>query len=224
MPDRQRIRLACWLHQIWQQDPGRFALLDYEWNQFRRGWERVQQAYRRCQLAQEHGWLLCLPGLQAELLAALSGLSEVIFLLRTAYQPAVEQELTLSHWYQEVTQLYDEFPSVTFLKDEGKLRVETPVITLAEVDLGSFAIDFKKDRSSSSINDFVITALDANPASQNDDVTHPHVKDGELCAGDAKGPIKAALASGRLADAFLMIQSTLMTYNSLSAYVKLEQW
>jgi len=224
MPDRQRIRLACWLHQIWQQLTGRFTELEYEWELLRRRWERVQQTHRRCQLAHQHGWLLCLPGLQAELLDALAGLADMISSLRTAYQPVAPQELKLSHWYQELEQLHDEFATVTYLKEEGKLRVETPAITLADVELGSFAIDFKKEKSGPSINDFAITALDANPASQNENVTHPHVKDGELCAGDAKAPIKIALESGRLADVFLLIQSTLQTYNPQSAYVKLSDW
>lgn len=224
MPDRQHIRLARWLHQIWLDCLGRSSEHCYEWSQFRRGWERVLQTYRRCQLAQEHGLFLCLPGIQSELGSALVGLADVITVLRTAYQPTPVLDLTQSHWYQEVVQLYDEFPAVTFLKAEGKLSVETPAITLAGVELGAFSIDFKKDKSRPTINDFVITALDANPASQNDDVTHPHVKDGDLCTGDATEPIKAALASGRLVDAFLLIQSVLQTYNPNSAYVKLEQW
>lgn len=224
MPDRHRIRLACWLHQIWQQLQGRFAELEYDWELLRRRWERVQQTYRRCRMAHQHGWLLCLPGLQAEMFVALSSLADMICSLRTAYQPPPMQELTLSHWYQELEQLYDEFTTVSYLKEEGKLRVETPPITLADVELGSFAIDFKKEGQGPSINNFSITALNANPASQNDDVTHPHVKDGELCAGDAKAPIKVALESGRLADVFLLIQSTLQTYNPQSAYVKLDQW
>ncbi|MFO0815328.1 MAG: hypothetical protein U0796_19100 [Gemmatales bacterium] len=223
MHDRQRIRLAYWLHQIWQKCVIRFDELDYEWSQLTKGWGRVQQAYRRCQLAQEHGWLLCLPGLQTELFVALTGLADVISVLRNAYQPTPVQELTQSHWYLEVVQLYDEFPAVTFRKEQGRLRVETPAITLEHVELGAFAIDFARDKSPS-INSFTITALDPNPASQNDEVTHPHVRDGELCAGDAKEPMKAALVSGRLVDAFLLIQSVLQTYNSHSAYVKLEQW
>ncbi|MFO0814077.1 MAG: hypothetical protein U0796_12700 [Gemmatales bacterium] len=224
MPDRQHIRLARWLHQIWQDWLGRRTGQDYEWSQLKRGWERVLETYRRCQLAQEHGLFLCLPGLRADLLAALTGLADAITILRASCQSAPKQELTQSHWYQEVVQLHDEFPAVTFLRGEGKLSVETPAITLAGVELGAFSIDFKKDRSSPTINDFVITALDANPASQNDDVTHPHVKDGELCAGDAKEGIKVALASGRLVDVFLLIQSVLQNYNPNSAYVKLDQW
>ncbi len=113
---------------------------------------------------------------------------------------------------------------MTFHPEEGKLRVETPVITLGDICLGAFAIDLKQKGNGISIQRFEIVALQPEPASTDSTVTHPHVKDGELCAGDAKVPIKAALESGRITDAFLLIQSTLLTYNSRSAYVKLDQW
>jgi hypothetical protein len=223
MPDRTRIRLAFWLHHIWQQYSEGFDELEYEWSQLRRRWQRLQQAYRRCQLAQEYGWLLCLPGLQAELFAAIASLADVISALRTAYQPTAIPELTQRHWYHEVVQIFDEFPEVTFAKQDRQLRVETPAITLEGVELGAFAIDFKHEKRPS-INNFTVTALDANPASNNEDIHHPHVKDGELCAGDAKAPLRAAIAHGRLCDAFLLIQSVLQNYNPNSAYVKLDQW
>jgi len=224
MPDRHRIRLAYWLQQIWQQHLDRFADLDYEWSLLSKRWERVQLTHRRWQLAKEQKWLLSLPRLQAEMLDALVDLADIVSIFRTAYQPITQHELPLSHWHQELVQLHDEFNKVTFQKAEGKLRVETPSITLAQVPLGAFAIDFKKEGLSPSIGDFYITALEPNPASINSDVIHPHVKDGELCAGDAKAPMKAALASGRLTDVFLIIQATIQTYNSQSAYVKLDQW
>ena len=113
---------------------------------------------------------------------------------------------------------------MTYLPEEGKLRVEMPAITLGDVDSAPL-------RSISRRRDWLIDPTVSssrqwmpNPASTNSDVIHPHVKDGELCAGDAKAPINAALASGRLADAFLIIQSTLTDLQRRSAYVKLDQW
>ena len=65
----------------------------------------------------------------------------------------------------------------------------TESITLQDVELGSFAIDFvwsrlAQQRGSSC---FDIVALDPNPATGRDEVNHPHVNDLDLCAGDA-GP------------------------------------
>ena len=178
MHDRQRVRLAYWLYQTWQRCAGRLDELDYEWSQLRRGWQQAQRVWRRYLMAQEHGWLLCLPGLQAELLAALTVIADFITVLRNAYQPTPLQELSQRHWYQEVVQLYDEFPAVTFTKEDAKLRVETPAIRLEHIELGAFAIDFKREKSIPNINNFFIEALDANPANNNPDVIHPHVKDG----------------------------------------------
>jgi hypothetical protein len=46
---------------------------------------------------------------------------------------------------------------------------------------------------------FSIIALEPNPAAGRPDVTHPHVIEKRLCAGDAVNPIRTALESGRLA-------------------------
>ena len=202
MPDRQRIRLASWLHQLWQKQASAFPELPYEWSLLLSRWEGIQQSFRRCQLALQHRLLLCLPELQRELGSALRNEADLISSLRSAYEPVVQEDLTFRHWHEEVQQLYEEFNTVTFEKNEGKLRVETPVITLGKICLGAFAIDFKKGRHGLSIQSFEIVALNPEPACTDSEVTHPHVKDGELCAGDAKVPIRAALEAGRLTDAF----------------------
>ena len=60
---------------------------------------------------------------------------------------------------------------------------------------------------------YSIIALDPHPAASNDSVTHPHISDGELCAGDAGAAIRAALGAGRIADVFQLVHSVLTTYN-----------
>ena len=55
-------------------------------------------------------------------------------------------------------------------------------------------------------------------------MTHPHVKDGTLCAGDANLPIQRALEQGRFADAFCLIRSVLTNYNPNSPHVHLNEW
>lgn len=224
MLDRQRLRLAVWLQQLWQQQSMTFPEVSYEWGLIGSRWEHLQRARHRCQLALKHGLMLCLPGLQHDLLYALRNLVEQSISLRTNFECRHQEKLSCRHWFQEVEQLYEEFNTVTFQPEAGKLRVETPVITLEGICLGSFAIDFKKEGHDLSIQRFEIVALQPEPAATDSAMTHPHVREGELCAGDAKVPIKAALESGRLVDAFLLIQSVLQTYNSRSAYLKLDQW
>lgn len=224
MPDRQRLRLVAWLQQLYQHDRKPLPEVSYEWGLLVSRWESLRMALYRCKLADQHGLFLCLPGLRQELVDALGSITNQLCTLRSHYEVAEPQELTYRHWYEEVEQLFYEFDKVTFHPKEGKLRVETPVITLGEICLGSFAIDFKKEGPDLSILRFEIVALQPEPAHADSEVVHPHVKDGDLCAGDAKVPIRKALESGRLADACLLILSTLQTYNSQSAYVKLEQW
>lgn len=224
MPNRKLIRLGIWLQRCWRQSCLSFPEMEYEWRQFRGRWEAVQLAYRRCCLAATRGLSLCLPELQRQLEQALRYLAELNSVLSSTYQPINPPELTLRHWLEEVTQLHDEFDSVTFVKNEGKIRVETSPITLRDIYLGPFAIDLRLKGETISILNFEIVALDPQASSHDSEVTHPHVKEGELCAGDAKVPIRAALEAGRLVDAFLLIQSTLQTYNRQSAYVTLDKW
>ena len=224
MPDRQRIRLAAWLQQLWQQQSRTLPEVSYEWGLLVSRWESLQLALYRCQLANKHGLMLCQPGLKEELQRGLRNLTQQIGTLDAFYEVVHYEELSFRHWFEEVEQIHQEFDNVTFVPEEGKLRVETPVITLGEICLGAFVIDFKKKGYGISIHHFEIEALQPEPASTDAASTHPHVKDGELCAGDAKVPIRAALEAGRLTDAFLLIQSVMQTYNSRSAYVKLDQW
>ncbi|MFT3879661.1 MAG: hypothetical protein QM703_08375 [Gemmatales bacterium] len=224
MIDRQRIRLASWLQHLWQPQHRTLHEASYEWELLASRWESLRLALYRCQLADKHGLLLCQPELKQDLQRALRNLAQQTSTLDDFYEVVHHEDLTFRHWFEEVEQLYAEFNGVTFQPEEGKLRVETPIITLGDICLGAFAIDFRKKSTSISIHDFQIVALQPEPANTEPSVFHPHVKDGELCAGDAKVPIRLALESGRLTDAYLMILSTLQTYNSRSAYVQLSQW
>lgn len=224
MSIRERLRLAAWLQELWRRQSKPFPETPYHWDLLQSRWQAAWTALHRCQLAIKHRLQLCLPSLRQALVSALSHLSAQIGVLSSCYEIVEREELTLRHWYEEVVQLEDEFLKVSFDPEEGRLRVETPVITLTEVYLGAFAIDFRKEERELSVASFRIEALDPQPASKDEDVVHPHVKAGEICPGEGKVPIRAALESGRLADAFLLVLSVLKTYNSRSAYVKLEEW
>lgn len=224
MSIRERLRLAAWLQELWQQQIKPFPEMPYHWELLESYWQAVWKVLHRCDLATKHRLNLCLPFLRQDLLSTLSNLSTQISVLRSCYDTVELDELPIRHWYEEVTQLEDEFLQVSFDADEEKLRVVTPAITLLDVCLGAFAIDFRKEGRELSVSSFHIVALDPQPASKEEDVVHPHVKAGEICPGEGKVPIRAALESGRLADAFLLVLSILKTYNSRSAYVKLEEW
>ena len=135
---------------------------------------------------------------------------------QAAYRPA---ELLA-----ELEELAGEFQTLEW--DDEHLWVTTEPISLEGVQLGPFEIRLRLDRVGTPAGShvFEIVALDPNPASSSEDVTHPHVSESCLCPGDAAAPIQLALEQARLTDFFQLVRSVLTTYNPHSAYVKLEEW
>jgi len=140
--------------------------------------------------------------------------------------PPQSLQLNLRDITRELEQLADEFGPWSFDSDSHVLSVETEPIDLEGIYLGPFAIQLRlNDLSQASRHQpFEIEALDPHPAAGHDHVTHPHVSDGGLCAGDATTPIVTALLQGRLCDFFLIVRQVLTTYNPGSPYVALDQW
>jgi hypothetical protein len=102
----------------------------------------------------------------------------------------------------------------------------TDSIELEDVYLGEFRLELHLDRlrEHADVSAFDVVALDPHPPGSSQDVSHPHVRDNQLCAGDAIGPIAKALTDGRFCDAFLAVSSVLHEYNPHSPYVSLENW
>lgn len=219
------IRQACWLQRSWQQANRRpIPELGYEWSQLRNRWEAMKRAHDLVELAVDHGLSLCLPELKKQLAHCLRCLVDSAVAMSTVYAQEVPPVLSLRHWLEELTQLHDEFDGVAITQAEGQIRVEIPPVTLAGVYLGAFAIEFRLKDGTPTLANFEIVALDSQPANSDSQIVHPHLRDNELCPGDAKVPIRVALESGRLVDAFLLIRATLQTYNRQSAYVTLDKW
>jgi hypothetical protein len=127
---------------------------------------------------------------------------------------------------EELEQLDLEFGGVVLDVRHRLISVTTDPIELEDIHLGAFRIELHLERLGDhpGVSAFDIVALQPNPPDISDDVTHPHVKDRLLCAGDGTMPIARALQQGHLTDAFLTIRSILETYNASSPYVALEDW
>jgi hypothetical protein len=140
--------------------------------------------------------------------------------------PPAAASVNLRTILAELQQLADEFGDVAVDGRCKTVTVITEPITLNDVYLGSFAIRLDWNRLSieAGAHCFEVDALEPNPSATNEEVTHPHVTNGGLCAGDASFPIRRALEQGRLADAFLLVRQVLTTYNPYSAYVLLDSW
>jgi len=110
------------------------------------------------------------------------------------------------------------------------LSIKTHKITLSdgdnEIELGDFEINFNLGVKFDSRLGYilVIEALNPNPAQGRPAVTHPHVDDERLCAGDGDILIRQALQQGRIEDAFKLVLAVLNNYNDRSPYVSLDEW
>ena len=120
------------------------------------------------------------------------------------------------------------FPSLSYR--DGILSIKTHNITLSdgdnEIELGDFKICFNLDtRFDSRLDNILeIKALNPNPANGRSGITHPHVDDERLCAGDGDSLIRQALQQGRIEDAFKLVLLVLDNYNEESPYVHLNEW
>ncbi len=134
---------------------------------------------------------------------------------------------SLRELHADLQQLCEEFGGVRYSAAEHFLAAATEPIELEGVYLGDFEIRLDLQRlgdARSLHNAYTIVALDPHPAGSNDAVTHPHVSDEHLCAGDAGAAIGAALTGGRICDFFMLVGSVLTTYNPDSPYVSLSEW
>jgi hypothetical protein len=133
---------------------------------------------------------------------------------------------SLTELVAELHQLEAEFAEVEIDARAGVLSVLTEPLVLEGMHLGAFSLrlDLKRLACRRGNYALAVVAQAPNVPSIDASVTHPHVRDERLCAGDATVPLARALAQGRLADAFHLVSAVLHTYNRSSAYVQLEEW
>jgi hypothetical protein len=138
----------------------------------------------------------------------------------------LETHVSLRDIVSELTQLTEEFGKWDYKGREGTLSVTTEPVELEGTYLGPFEIRLHLDAIAELRRrpPYTVLALDPHPASSNDAITHPHVRDETLCEGEASAAIRAALQEGRICDLFLLVRSVLTTYNADSPYVRLEDW
>jgi hypothetical protein len=188
-------------------------------------WHECERLARRIQKAKQHNWVLAARRLCQSLHQNLSNLDRRLNELsctlangQAEITPAPPREI-----FRDLTALQDEFSEVECNLKQPAISVVTEEVTLEGVELGSFEIILDL-RCLHEHQPYEITAVDSNPAATNVDVTHPHVEAGKLCEGEGRAAIRAALSQGRLLDFFLLVRQILGTYNSSSAYVRLEDW
>ena len=127
---------------------------------------------------------------------------------------------------EELHVLHNEFNDVEWDFEESALCATTEPITLEGIYLGPFKIALHLDKLIELYErtPYYVIAIEPNPPTMDETVTHPHVSNEVVCEGDGAAAITAALGGGRITDFFVLVRSLLTTYNPSSPYVSLAKW
>jgi len=219
--DKSALRAAVLIHEhVAAPCPPRspIHLSDYHWNE-------TQRLVRQIELAHRRGWRRAAENLNTDLAEMLTNyqreLGWVVEGLKARKAPP--RIATVADIYRDLLALDDEFNEARIDVKEHVLRVTTDRIVLDDVRLGRFEIVLDW-RDLGKHSPYRIVALDPNPAANDNEVTHPHVRSEGLCEGEGVRPIAAALAEGRLLDFFSLVSQILHNYGRGSAYVELDDW
>ncbi len=114
-----------------------------------------------------------------------------------------------------------EFGGLHYDQDDDEMVVISEDIIFDNVNLGSFEIRIPINLISSRPT---IVACDPNRPGSDEETTHPHVQSDVMCLGRGSDQFYDAMKQGRILDAFIILNSILVTYNPDSAYVKIKNW
>ncbi len=187
-------------------------------------WRMYQRLARLSEKATERGWLAAAERIRPKQEKALGDFQEALTRMQAEqnrHGPAACPSLRELH--AEVLGLCEEFADVECDLRARTISVITEAIVLEEVPLGPFRIELDLGAAGERLS-YSVIATDPQPAANDENVTHPHVRDDCLCEGEGTLPIRRALEEGRLVDFFQLVSQILQTYNSGSPYIPLEDW
>jgi hypothetical protein len=188
-------------------------------------WEQAERLLQRLELALRRGWRAASGSLLTDLEYSLRRLSTECDTCRANLPrpAAVDRIAPPSEIVADILALDDEFDGLAIKLEENLLQIETDPIVLEETALGRFRIELRWDLIGRE-RAYEVIAESPNTPENDEEVTHPHVRDNLLCEGEGAAPIRRALAEGRLLDFFTLVRQVLETYNPGSAYVELSRW
>lgn len=221
------LRLTRRLHRVYERRlQYRGRIYDAENQRLDDLVEQMHRQQRNIEKANRRGWHLAAQMLQGQLSGIIRAMCDAATTLRVHWLDRPAQLPPLHELFAELRHLQTEFDELIIKSSPPTVAVKTDAIVLEGIELGRFLIQLDWPRLENLANSdcFDLIALDPNPPASDSTVTHPHVKDERLCAGDATVPIQSALEQGRIADAFCLVRSVLETYGKKSPYVALENW
>ena len=225
-PDRQRHRLAQYiLQQLERRDRAEPERLCSRLGDIQELFGQLQSTARRLDHCSRKGWQVAT---KIQMEAVSQWISDLVSrateLQGIANAPSRPEPPSLREVLDELVQLEAEFDHVEFHARNHTISVAIEPVTLKDVYLGPFKVELDLRSLSRRERAYKVIAEDPHPASSNENTTHPHVRDEELCEGDATAGVASALRAGRLCDFFTLVRSVLTTYNSASPYVALDSW
>lgn len=187
-------------------------------------WSTIPTFQRQIELAIQRGWNHAAKAATQSLIEALEecrrDLGDVI---RTVQPKQPRLPASPGDIYRDLVALADEFEDVEIDLQEETISVTTDRIAFDGIELGDFTIRLHwQDLDSST--PYKVEAQNPNPAAKSDEITHPHVRDEQLCEGEGRAAIRASLQEYRLYDFFLFVSQVLHTYGEGSAYVEMADW
>jgi hypothetical protein len=189
------------------------------------GWDELCRTADLLQLALARGWRFAGQELLENLDYALVRMTRELEVFRQGLPTILNRQTCSapSDILADLNVLSEEFDEFTLDPQQAKISVRTPPIEMEDVSLGRFEIELAWEQIGRG-RAYRVIAVDPNPPDGDDSVTHPHVRDQDLCEGEGAVPIKGALAQGRLLDFFTLVRQILESYNPNSAHVALDKW
>ncbi len=188
-------------------------------------WEQSVKLLKRLELAIGRDWRAASDSLLTDLEYSLRRLSlECETCHANLPRPAAVDRLAPpGEIVADILALDAEFDSLEIKLEDKLLQVQTTPIVLEDTALGRFRIELRWELIGNE-RAYEVIAESPNTPENDEEVTHPHIRDNLLCEGEGKTPIRRALAEGRLLDFFTLVRQILETYNPGSAYVELRRW
>ena len=117
---------------------------------------------------------------------------------------------------QDIEGLLEELPTAEIEQTIYGLTLKASMnVRLEEYDLGRYSIECV-------ISDYPSVRISSEKFKLREYI-HPHVKNRNLCLGEARLPLNKAMRDGRILDAALIVKATMNTYNDRDCYTYLER-
>jgi hypothetical protein len=189
--------------------------------------ERLRTARRKLRLCCTRQWFAAAAEVASELCCTLRRMTYDLNRLQALADGAERQPPGCAELAAELRQAEREFGELRYDRKRQFVAVATEAIELEGIDLGEFEIRLllaSREAAPGPEDLYRVVALTPHPAASDETVTHPHVREERLCAGDAGAAIRSALDHGRICDFFLLVKAVLEKYNSGSPFVRPENW